>query len=140
MQTAEKIANLLLSDEQANKDLAFALVDGQGVDFEFVLAKLKPKIYVLYVNGADGSQFEINILNQNLRVYKGTPHNKRPKAYKGTYFTGSAFVSEVKFACLSLGGEYYGQGRSGIFTAIDFFIDKLREAYHETKQSNHYNQ
>lgn len=127
MQTAEKIANLLLSDEEANKDLAFALMEGQGVDFEFVLAKLKPKIYGLYVNGVDGLQFEINILDQNLRVYKKD------------HFIASAFINKIRFACLSP-DEYYGQGRSGIFTAIDFFIDKLREAYYETRQSNHHNQ
>lgn len=131
MSTTTKIANLLLSEEQANKDLAFSLIESLGVDFGEVLTLLGLEIKRMFREASDYYQIRIVLLRLRLIIIKrSTEHNTHKAMIYRHYYPYDRFSWE---------NEKVDHQAHGVNSCIYLFISSLKQAYNETKQSNNHN-
>lgn len=132
METINKIANLLLSEDQVNKDLAFSLIESLGVDFSKVLTLLKLEIKKRFREASDFYQIKIVLLRLKLIIIKRSTIFNTHKAM--------IYRHHYPYDRFSWGCEKSDHQASGVNSMIYLFISFLKNAYHnENKQSNNNN-
>lgn len=131
MNRTTKIANLLLSEEQANKDLAFSIIESLGVDFGEVCEEIRK---ALLDSSKKSKVTDITILGFDITSYDT---QKGLDVWQINTERSPNLGIIIPMYNLLYDGSL---SRSSNYDSIDFFIQKIKQAYNETKQSNNHNQ
>lgn len=129
MDAATKIANLLLSNKQVNKDLAFGFIKSQNVNFSLVLCRLRS----MFINNhkdilGDKAMYKFDIFGIKLVIHRLRSDSK------------DIVFSVWRLSKVSGGNKFYDMVRNGYntihksITNIDYFISIVSDKYYKQKQ------